>query len=289
MKDYIITTETTCDLPQEYLEKHNISLLPLYYNFNSTVYGDKLILEPKDFYDRMRKGEMPTTMAVNPQTAKEVFSSLLDQGYDILHIAFSSALSGSCSVAGTVARELCDERPDATIIVIDSLCASLGEGLLVHKAVQMKQEKKSLQETADWLEKNKLHLCHMFTVDDLHHLHRGGRVSKAAAIIGTLINVKPVLHVNDEGRLIPLNNVRGRKKALISLVDQMEERLKDYSGQNDTVFISHGDCEEDARFVADLVRERIGIKDILINYVSPTIGAHSGPGTVALFFMGKAR
>ena len=289
MKEFIITTETTCDLPQEYLEKHNVRLLPLYYSFDSTVYGDKIFLDPKEFYDRMRKGAMPTTMAVNPQTAREVFTNLLNKGCDILHISFSSALSGSYSVAGAVARELCDENPDANITVIDSLCASLGQGLLIHKAVQMKENKKTIREVADWLEKNKLHLCHMFTVDDLYHLHRGGRVSKAAAIIGTLINVKPVLHVDNEGRLIPLNNVRGRKKALISLVDQMQERLKDYDGVNDTVFISHGDSREDADFVAELVRERFGIKDILINYVSPTIGAHSGPGTIALFFMGKAR
>jgi DegV family protein with EDD domain len=289
MKQYIITTDTTSDLPEEYLLQHNISLLPLYYNFEGTVYGDKLFLTPKEFYDKMRKGAMPTTMAVNPETAREVFTKLLDQGYDILHIAFSSALSGSCSVAATVARELMDERPDAKIIVIDSLCASLGEGLLVHKAVGLKEAGKTLEETADWIEKNKFNLCHMFTVDDLHHLHRGGRVSKATAVIGTLINVKPVLHVDNEGRLIPLNNVRGRKKALISLVDQMEASLKDYYGSNDIVFISHGDCIEDAEFVGALVKERFGIKEVLIHYVSPTIGAHSGPGTVALFFMGSSR
>ncbi len=289
MNKYIISTDTTSDLPEDYLQQHNISLLPLYYNFSGTVYGDKMFLTPKEFYDKMRKGAMPTTMAVNPELAREVFTKLLDQGYDILHIAFSSALSGSCSVAATVARELMDERPGSKIIVIDSLCASLGEGLLVHKAVSLMEEGKSIDETADWLGKNKLNLCHLFTVDDLHHLHRGGRVSKATAIIGTLINVKPVLHVDNEGRLIPLHNVRGRKKALISLVDQMEVCMKDYAGSNDIVFISHGDCIEDAEFVSDLVKERFGIKEILINYVSPTIGAHSGPGTVALFFMGNTR
>ncbi len=289
MKNFVITTDTTCDLPQDYLLQHNITLLPLYYNFNGTVYGDKVFLEPKEFYDRMRKGEMPTTMAVNPGTARDIFTELLDKGYDILHIAFSSALSGSCSVAETVARELCDERTDARIVVIDSLCASLGEGLLVHKAVQLKESGKSLTEVTDWLEKNKLQLCHLFTVDDLHHLHRGGRVTKAAAIIGTLINVKPVLHVNNEGRLIPLNNVRGRKKALLSLVDAMEEKLKNYNGLNEDIFISHGDSEEDARFVADQIKERFGPSNLLINYVSPTIGSHSGPGTIALFFMGKER
>jgi DegV family protein with EDD domain len=289
MKKFIITTDTTCDLPQDYLTKHNIRLLPLYYSMNGTIYGDENVLEPKAFYDIMRGGAMPTTMAVNPDNARQIFIGLLDEGYDILHIAFSSALSGSCSVAAASARELCEERPTSKIIVVDSLCASLGEGLLVHKAVQRKDEGKSLEEVADWLEKNKFNLCHLFTVDDLHHLHRGGRVSKATAIIGTLINVKPVLHVDNEGRLIPLNNVRGRKKALISLVDQMEIKTKDYSVKNDMIFISHGDCEEDAKFVADLIKERLGIENNLIHFVSPTIGAHSGPGTVALFFMGKER
>jgi DegV family protein with EDD domain len=289
MNQYLITTDTTSDLPEDYLKQHNITMLPLYYNFEGTVYGDKVFLDPKEFYDKMRKGAMPTTMAVNPETARNVFVALLDQGYDILHIAFSSALSGSCSVAATVARELMEERPGTKIIVIDSLCASLGEGLLVHKAVKLKEAGKSIDETSEWLEQNKLNLCHMFTVDDLHHLHRGGRVSKATAIIGTLINVKPVLHVDNEGRLIPLNNVRGRKKALLSLVDQMEERLKDYDGQNDIVFISHGDSYEDAEYVGNLVKERFGIQEVLIHYVSPTIGAHSGPGTIALFFMGKSR
>jgi DegV family protein with EDD domain len=256
---------------------------------NGTVYGEDNKLEPEEFYRIMRSGAMPNTMAVNPDTARQIFTDLLDQGYDIIHIAFSSALSGSYSVSATAARELCDERPGAKITVIDSLCASLGEGLLIHKAVQMKENGNTFDEVVEWIENNKLNLCHLFTVDDLHHLHRGGRVSKATAVIGTLINVKPVLHVNNEGRLIPLNNVRGRKKALISLVDQMEVRIKDYNGKNDIIFISHGDCFEDAQFVANLVKERFGIKENLIHFVSPTIGAHSGPGTVALFFMGKER
>ncbi|NLP35793.1 MAG: DegV family protein [Clostridiales bacterium] len=289
MSKFIITTDTTSDLPKEYLEEHNIRLLPLYYNFNGTVYGDKNDLDLKVFYNMMRGGAMPTTMAVNPEITREVFTGLLKEGYDILHIAFSSALSGSCSVAATVARELCEEKPEAKITVIDSLSASLGEGLLVHKAVKLKENGKSMDEIVDWIENNKLNLCHIFTVDDLHHLHRGGRVSKTTAIIGTLINVKPILHVDNDGRLVPLNNVRGRKKALIALVDQMASRSKGFEAQNDTVFISHGDCIEDAQYVADLIKERLGITDILINYVSPTIGAHSGPGTVALFFVGNPR
>lgn len=289
MNKFIITTDTTCDLPDDYIKKHNLRVIPLYYSFDDVVFGEKNKLEPKEFYDKMRGGSMPTTMAVNPDTARETFTSLLKEGYDILHIAFSSALSGSCSVSATAARDLCEEIPNANIKVIDSLCASLGEGLLIHKAVMMKEDGKSLDEISSWLEKNKLNLCHLFTVDDLHHLHRGGRVSKATAIIGTLINVKPILHVNNEGRLIPLNNVRGRKKALIALVDQMENRLPGFEGINDTIFISHGDSLEDAEYVASLVRERFAIDDILINYVSPTIGAHSGPGTIALFFVGNQR
>jgi DegV family protein with EDD domain len=192
-------------------------------------------------------------------------------------------------VVNTVARDLCNYNPDANIKVVDSLCASMGEGLLVHKAVQMKEAGKSMDDIFDWLEENKLNLCHIFTVDDLHHLHRGGRLSKTTAIIGTLINVKPVLHVNNEGRLVPLNNVRGRKKSLISLVNQMEKRISGFEDKNDTVFISHGDSLEDAEYVASLVRERFGVENIVINYICPTIGSHSGPGTIALFFMGNPR
>ena len=171
--------------------------------------------------------------------------------------------------------------------MIDSLCASLGEGLLVHKAVSLRDKGTSIEETVQWLEENKLHLCHNFTVNDLFHLHRGGRVSKTTAILGTLVNVKPILHVDDEGHLIPLSNVRGRKKSLHALVDRMAEQITGY--ENDIVFISHGDSYEDAQYVANLVKERFGIENILINYVSPTIGAHSGPGTIALFFMGEKR
>jgi DegV family protein with EDD domain len=153
----------------------------------------------------------------------------------------------------------------------------------------MKKAGKSMDEIVSWLEDNKLNLCHIFTVDDLHHLRRGGRISKTTAIIGSLINVKPILHVNNEGRLVPLNNVRGRKKALISLVDLMEKRIEGFENENDIVFISHGDCLEDANYLASMIKQRLGIENFLINYVSPTIGSHSGPGTIALFFMGNSR
>lgn len=289
MNKFVITTDTASDLPDEYVKQHGLRLLPLYYTFGEDVYGDDNVMESKDFYNKMRGGSMPTTMAVNTDTATTLFASLLDEGYDILHIAFSSGLSGSCSATVTAARDLCENIPGAKIIVIDSLCASLGQGLLVHKAIQMKENGKTIDEIAKWLEENKLNLCHIFTVDDLNHLHRGGRVSKATAIIGSLINVKPILHVDNTGHLVSLNNVRGRKKALLSLVNQMEKKTQGFEDNNDTVFISHGDSIEDANYVASLVKERFGIDDILISYVSPTIGAHSGPGTIALFFIGNPR
>lgn len=289
MKEFVITTDVTCDLPEDYIQKHNLKMIPLYYQFDDVVYGEDNQLEAEVFFDMMRKGSMPTTMAANPKVAKDMFTSLLDKGLDIIHIGFSSALSGSYSVAATVARELCEERPDARINVIDSLSASLGEGLLVHKAVQLKEKGRSFDEIVNWLEDNKLHACHLFTVDDLHHLHRGGRVSKTTAVIGTLINVKPILHMNNKGELTPFYNVRSRKKALTALVDNMEKLINDYQGESNEAFISHGDCLEDAEFVASLIKQRLGIDDILINFVCPTIGAHSGPGTIALFFMGKER
>ena len=232
---------------------------------------------------------MPTTSQVNPENAKNIFLPYLKDGYDILHIAFSSGLSGSYNSTRIAAEELSEEFPDRKITIIDSLAASLGEGLLVHKAVMLKEQGADLDAVADWVEQNKLHIVHNFTVDDLFHLHRGGRVSKATAILGTMINVKPILHVDDEGHLIALSKVRGRKKSLQALVDSMEKQMGAYRSQNDIVFISHGDSLADAQYVADLVKQRFGIESFLINYVGPTIGAHSGPGTIALFYMGDYR
>lgn len=287
MREYIISTDSTADLPAEYLKEHNVFIHPLYYNIEGNVYGGDKDLEPSDFYAKMRSGIMPTTMASNPDFVHKAFTKQVEDGYDVLHISFSSALSSSYNNAAVNAREICEEHPEAKITVIDSCAASMGQGLLVHKAVMLKEQGKSMEEVAEWIEANKDHFCHEFTVDNLFHLHRGGRVSKTTAIIGTLINVKPVLHVDQQGRLIPLLNVRGRKKALMKLVDLMEEKVKGY--ENDIVFISHGDCLEDAQFVADQIKERFGITNFMINYVSPTIGTHSGPGTVALFFMGSEK
>ena len=289
MNNYIITTDTTTDLPEDYIKKHDLGIMSLTYTLEGTTYSKDNPLDVKLFYEKMRNGSMPTTSQVNPENAKNIFLPYLKNGYDILHIAFSSGLSGSYNSTRIAAEELSEEFPDRKITIIDSLAASLGEGLLVHKAVMLKEQGADLDAVADWVEQNKLHIVHNFTVDDLFHLHRGGRVSKATAILGTMINVKPILHVDDEGHLIALSKVRGRKKSLQALVDSMEKQMGAYRSQNDIVFISHGDSLADAQYVADLVKQRFGIESFLINYVGPTIGAHSGPGTIALFYMGDYR
>ena len=289
MREYVITTDNTADLPYSYYKQHDIEYMYLTYQMEGETYGKQNELEYKDFYERMRKGSMPTTSQVNSEEAKEVLRPILAQGKDILHLAFSSGLSGSYNSVRMAAEELREEFPDRKIVIIDSLCASLGEGLFVDKAVEMKEEGKSLEENAAWLEENKLNFCHVFTVDDLFHLHRGGRVSKVAAVVGTMINLKPLLHVDNEGHLIPLKNVRGRRKSLSGLVSMMEERIGDWKDKNTKIYISHGDCQEDAEYVAKLVREKFGYETFLINTIGATIGAHAGPGTVALFFLGEYR
>lgn len=289
MNNYIITTDTTTDLPEDYIKKHDLGIMSLTYTLEGTTYSKDNPLDVRLFYEKMRNGSMPTTSQVNPENAKNIFLPYLKDGYDILHIAFSSGLSGSYNSTRIAAEELSEEFPDRKITIIDSLAASLGEGLLVHKAVMLKEQGADLDAVADWVEQNKLHIVHNFTVDDLFHLHRGGRVSKATAILGTMINVKPILHVDDEGHLIALSKVRGRKKSLQALVNSMEQQMGAYRSQNDIVFISHGDSLADAQYVADLVKQRFGIESFLINYVGPTIGAHSGPGTIALFYMGDYR
>ena len=289
MNDYVIMTDNMADLPEDYIRSHGLEVISLSYILDGETYDREHPLEVGEFYNRMRSGSMPTTSQVNPEQAKTAFTACLEQGKDVLYIAFSSGLSGTCN-SGRVAAEGIREEghfPEQKIVVLDSLCASLGEGLLVHKAVQMKEAGKSLDETAAWVEEHKLYLCHNFPVDDLFHLHRGGRVSKATAVVGTMINIKPILHVDNEGHLIAVGKVRGRKKSLTALVDRMGEQMQGFD--NPEVFISHGDCLEDAGYVKKLVQERFGVEKFVINHVGPTIGAHSGPGTIALFFMGNPR
>ena len=264
-------------------------LMSLTYLLEGVSYNEDHPLPYQEFYAKMRSGSMPTTSQINPEEAKEKFREFLKVNKRIIHIAFSSGLSGTCGSVGIAARELMEEDPECQITVVDSLAASLGQGLLVHKALEQQKKGLSYDELVQWLEEHRLNVCHNFTVDDLFHLYRGGRVSKAAAVVGTMINLKPLLHVDNEGKLIPVGKVRGRKKSLTALVDAMEKQIGSWRDKNDVVFISHGDCIEDAEFVKKLVEQRFGIQNFIINPVGPTIGAHSGPGTLALFYMGDVR
>ena len=289
---YKIITDSTTDLPLEYLKEHDVGCIPISYILDGVTYGKDRELDWKEFYACMRnEGKMPTTSQINPADAKEYLEEFAGSYQEILYLAFSSGLSGTCNNIRMAADEIMEERPDVKIRVVDSLGASMGEGLFVHKAVKMRDAGKSMEETADWLEEHVQNFVHVFTVDDLFHLYRGGRVSKTAAVLGTLVSIKPKLHVDSEGHLILIGKVRGRKKSLSALVDYMGEKMGPWAEENreDYVFISHGDALEDAEYVRDLIKERYGYQNFLINHIGPTIGAHSGPGTIALFFMGESR
>lgn len=284
-----IVTDSTADLPKDYLKKHGIGCLSLPYTIDGVTYTEENPLDWKEFYGKMRQGSMPTTSQVNPQEAEDSLRECLKKNREILYLAFSSGLSGSYNSARMAADILNEEVEGAKIIVVDTLAASMGEGLMVYMAVKLREEGKSVEEAAAYMEEHKQNFVHVFTVDDLNHLHRGGRVSKTAAVIGTLAHIKPVLTVDREGHLIVLDKVRGRKKSLMTLVNLMEKKIGSYRDRNEVVFIGHGDCIEDAEFVASKVKERFGIENFVISHIGPTIGAHTGPGAVTLFFMGDSR
>ncbi len=288
MREFVLMTDSCCDLSQQMVEDLGLVVLPLSVLQEGKEYRDypdHRELDPKVFYQKLRAGAIGSTSAANVESFREAMEPILQAGKDILSINFSSALSTTCQSAAMAARELGEQYPEGKMIVIDSLCASLGQGMLVYLAAQEKAKGKSIDEVADFVRQTIPHLCHWFTVDDLNHLKRGGRVSAAAALFGTMLQMKPVLHVDDEGRLIPVSKVRGRKASIKALLDKMEELALD----TETVFISHGDCLEEVEEMAQSIRERFGTKTIVINYVGPVIGNHSGPGTIALFFLGKHR
>ena len=288
MSEYILSTSSTSDLPKWYVEENNLLYFSFSFDMEGKEYKDNFgqDMPVKDFYAKLRAGIASTTSMINRAAFEKGFIPYLEKGIDILHIEFSSALSGSYQNAATAARELNEKYP-GKLIVIDSLCASLGLGLLVDYAVKMKKEGKSIEQVAEWVQANKKNVIHWFTVDDLNHLRRGGRISKASAFFGTMLQIKPVLDVDDEGRLIPHFKVKGRKKSILEMLNRMKEDIKDPDGQ--TVFISHGDCEEDAEALKAMIQEHFNIDHVMIGYVGPVIGAHSGPGTLALFYMGKQR
>ena len=284
---YQIITDSSCDFTKEKYEALGLIAAPLTVNFRGETYPDRNDDSLRDMYADLRAGEVATTSAVNPEQWQKIMEPLLEKGEDILVLAFSSGLSTTYQSAVIAAEELQSEFPDAQIRVVDSLCASLGQGLLVYLCAREKEAGKTLEEVHAFAEETKGRVCHWFTVDDLNHLKRGGRISAATALFGTMLSIKPVMHVDDTGHLTAVSKARGRKASLLALVDEMEKTAIDPRHQ--TVFISHGDCEADARFVAEEITRRFGVTDIHINYVGPVIGNHSGPGTMALFFLGTQR
>lgn len=289
MRDFVITADSNCDLPEEYIKENHIGIIPHYYDIDGVTYGDEKNLTAKEFYDLMRAGKMPTTMASNPAVIRDTFQSYADQGVDVLHFSFSSALSGGHSNVVCGAEEICEENPGMKIRVVDTLNVSLGEGMVIMKAVRMKREGKSLDEIADWVEEHRNEFCVFFVVDDLFHLHRGGRLSKTSAIVGSVLNVKPILIVNEEGKLVNSGTVRGRKKALNTIVDRAAESMgQEYLSDDWDLCVVHADAPEDAQMVADALKEKTG-KQALINVVSPSIGAHTGPDVIGILCMGKKR
>lgn len=287
MREYVITTDSTVDLSKEFLNEKEITVLSLSYILDGVTYKDMGGLTGKEFFDKLRNGSLPTTSQINPEEAKETFEQIVKEGKDILHIAFSSGLSGTYNSCRIAAEDLMEEYPESKVIVIDSLCASMGEGLLLYKAIELKEEGKSLEELADWVEANKLHICHNVTVDDLFHLHRGGRISKATAVLGSMVKIKPIIHMDNEGKLVVIGKERGRKKSITNLVDRMEKQMGEYD--NSTCMITHGDCEEDALYLKTLLEERFGVEKVIIHGIGSVIGSHTGPGVLAVFFMGDER
>ena len=289
MRNYCITTDSNSDLPKEYIEKLGTTIIPQYYSFGDTVYGDELNMPPAEFYERMKNGELPKSQANNPAVIEEKFRALLEQGMDIIHIAFSSALSGSYNNVCMVARELSEEYPDAKITVIDSLNVSLGESIMVIYANDLKVNGASYEEVVKTLESFKQHINVQFTVDDLFHLQRGGRVSKTTAVLGSALNLKPFLYVNDAGALSSDGTIRGRKKSLRELVNRMTATLEEDTDVSLPVGVVHGNCPEEAQAVANLIKEETSFTNVIINDISPSIGTHAGPGALGVIYYGKIK
>ena len=285
--DFQIITDSCCDFPTPMYGQLGLTFVPLTVEFRGNTFDDKNDDTLKDMYQGLRAGEVAKTSAVNPSRWSQAMEKALAAGKDVLVLAFSSGLSTTSQSAVIAAEELKDAYPDRKIQVIDTLCASMGQGLLVWYACKKRDEGLSLDEVTQWVLDNRLHLCHWFTVDDLMYLKRGGRISAATALVGTMLQIKPLLHVDDEGHLINMTKTRGRKAAIDAMVKKAQELGAGYD--NSTMFISHGDCLSDAEYLSRQLKEKCGVKDVVISYVGAVIGSHSGPGTLALFFLGSHR
>ena len=285
---YKIITDSSCDFTDAMCAQLDIAYTTLKVTYNGeshSNFSDETAI--KAFYDELRNGVMATTSAANPDDWAKVMEPALAEGHDLLVIAFTSGLSTTYQSAVIAATDLQEKYPDRKINVVDSLCAALGQGLLIWYACQKRDEGMSLEELTAWVEENKLHICHWVTVDDLSHLKRGGRISAATAMVGTMLNIKPIIHVNDEGKLINVGKIRGRKAAIEHIASKVGELGAGYN--NDTCFVVHGDCEADANVLADIIKTKYGVKNVHIGYLGPVIGAHTGPGVLAVFFLGVHR
>ena len=290
MRDYIIMTDSCCDLTDHMAKELELNVVPLTVHMDGKDYANLLDgseISFEDFYKNIRAGILSTTSAANVGQFEDAMRAVLAQGKDIVSINFSSALATTYQSACIAAQDMKEEFPDANIYVVDSLSASLGQGLLLYLAAHKKQEGLSAQELVQWVEDNKLHIDHWFTVDDLNYLKMGGRLSAGAAFFGSMLSIKPVMHTSDEGKLVPVSKVRGRKASLKALIDKIAELGIEPSEQ--VMFICHADCEVEARAVAEEMKARYGVKEVYINYIGPVIGSHTGPNTMGLFFVGTQR
>lgn len=287
MSNYIIYTDSACDLSKEILDSWGVKFAELSFKFSGSdeVYRNSMI-PPEEIYARMRKGETGKTSAVNIEEFKDIFRVELERGNDVLYLAFSSGLSNTYNAARLAAEELLEEFSENRVIAVDTLCASAGQGLLLHFAVEKKTAGQGIEDVARFVMDAREHLCHWFTVDDLKYLKAGGRVSATTALVGTMLNIKPVLHMDDEGHLINKAKVRGRRAALSALLEKYDELAIDKTGE---VYICQADCMDDAEFVKRELTEKFGANVTLITPIGPVIGLHAGPGTIAVFFMGKTR
>ena len=286
MSAFKIITDSCADFTTELYRQLDVTYAPLNVLLKGELHNNLIDdADVKTLYNALREGEMPTTSAANPDGWMEVMKPVLEEGKDVLCIAFSSALSTTYQSAVIAANELAEEFPDRKIKVVDSLCAALGQGYLIYHACKKRDAGMNLEEVTAWVEENKLHVAHWVTVDDLFHLKRGGRVSGATAVVGTMLNIKPIIHVSDEGKLVNVGKARGRKPAMDTLLKKYAELALDH----DAVFIAHGDCLEDAQTLEQELKEKFGVKYVHIGYVGGVIGAHTGPGVLAIFFLGKNR
>lgn len=281
-REYRILTDSSCDLPEELVREYDLRVLPLRVTLGEETYlNEPGAVDSHTFYEKLRAGVPAQTSAVNTQDFADAMKEELEAGRDVLYIGFSSGLSGTYSAGEVAAQGLRPLYPEQKILTVDSLCASMGQGLLVHLCVEQKRAGKSVEEVAQFAEDTKLHIGHWFTVDDLHHLHRGGRVSATVAILGSALQIKPVMHVDDAGTLQPVTKVRGRKASMREIVRQLGALIVEPEKQ--TMFLSHGDCLQDAQMLAGMLKDQLGVPSVIISPVGPVIGAHSGPGTLAAF------